>query len=120
MCPLIVAEKIEGHDWAGTIIREHVTGRRVTIEHGNTVVGSDYLLPACSHVGHGCTEGCGVVLANCALLGESVCIGGLCFLGGGAAVHEHGRIEEHVILGGCAANIGFACVCAGRRSPGPR
>jgi UDP-N-acetylglucosamine acyltransferase len=78
----------------GTVIRGQVTVHRATIENDNTVVGSECLLMACSHVGHDCTVGSGVVLANCALLGGFVSIGDHCFIGGGTSVHQHVRIGE--------------------------
>ncbi|MDR0679776.1 MAG: acyl-ACP--UDP-N-acetylglucosamine O-acyltransferase [Puniceicoccales bacterium] len=87
-----------------TVIREHVTVHRATIEDGNTIVGADCLLMACSHVGHDCVVGKNVILANCALLGGFVTVGDHCFIGGGSSLHQHVRVGEYVILGGYSAS----------------
>ncbi|MDR0595806.1 MAG: acyl-ACP--UDP-N-acetylglucosamine O-acyltransferase [Puniceicoccales bacterium] len=87
-----------------TVIREHVTVHRATIENGNTVVGADCLLMACSHVGHDCVVGKNAILANCALLGGFATVGDHCFIGGGSSLHQHVRVGEYVILGGYSAS----------------
>ncbi|MDR1255376.1 MAG: acyl-ACP--UDP-N-acetylglucosamine O-acyltransferase [Puniceicoccales bacterium] len=92
---------IIGHD---SVIREHVTVHRATIEGSNTAVGPHCLLMAGSHVGHDCVLGSAAVLANCALLGGFVNIGDHCFIGGGASLHQRVRVGEYAILGGYSAS----------------
>ncbi|MDR2436387.1 MAG: acyl-ACP--UDP-N-acetylglucosamine O-acyltransferase [Puniceicoccales bacterium] len=88
----------------GTVIREHVTIHRATTKNGNTVVGQNCLLMACSHIAHDCAVGSDVILANCALLGGFVTVGDHCFIGGGSSMHQHTRVGEYTILGGYSAS----------------
>ena len=57
-----------------TVIREFVTMNRGTSEHHKTVVGSDCLFMAYSHVAHDCIVGNNSILANCATLAGHVTI----------------------------------------------
>lgn len=86
-----------------TQLREHVTVHRASVGgRGVTRVGADCLLMACSHVGHDCELGDGVILANNVMLGGHVAVGERCFLGGGAAVHQFVRVGRHAMVGGLA------------------
>jgi len=87
---------------AGTIVREFVTINRSTEKGGHTVVGSNSLLMACSHVGHDCTVGDNVVIANAVLLAGHVGVGNHAVLGGGSAYHQFTRVGEGAIVGGLA------------------
>lgn len=88
---------------ARTQLREHVTVHRGSVGGtGQTVVGTDCLLMACSHVGHDSQLGNGVILANNVMLGGHVRLGDNCFLGGGAAVHQMVRIGRQAMVGGLA------------------
>jgi len=84
----------------GTVIREGVTINRSIHAGGKTSVGAHCFLMANCHVGHDCTVGDHVILANGALLGGHVIVGGHVFIGGNAAVHQHCRIGEGVMIGG--------------------
>ena len=53
----------------GTVLREGVTVHRATRQDGFTTVGADCFLMAQSHVGHDCTVGNSVTLANNVMLG---------------------------------------------------
>ena len=84
-------------------IREHATahlgtpgGRQVT------VIGSDVLLMAGSHVGHDCVLGDSVILAQGASLGGHVQLGDFVIVGGGAALHQGTRVGRHGFVGGMA------------------
>jgi UDP-N-acetylglucosamine acyltransferase len=75
------------------VIREGVTINRGTEkEDGETVVGDDCLLMACSHVAHDCRVGDHVTLANGVLLGG------------------HVRVHSHASLSGCVAVHHWATV----------
>jgi len=75
------------------VFREGVTVSRGTHkEQGVTRIGNDCLLMACSHVGHDCVLGDGVILSNAALL----------------AGHCH--LEDRAILSGAAALTHFTTV----------
>ncbi len=87
---------------AGTIIREYVTINRSTEKGGHTLVGSNTLLMACSHVAHDATIGDNVVIANAVLVAGHVLIGNHAVLGGGSAYHQFCRVGEGAIVGGLA------------------
>ena len=87
---------------AGTIIREYVTINRSTQEGGHTVVGSNCLLMACSHVAHDAVVGDNVVVANAVLIAGHVVVGSFAVLGGGSAYHQFTRVGESAIVGGLA------------------
>src|SRR5271156_3865494 len=50
------------------VFREHVTIHRSTTVDGETIIGSNIFFMAGSHVGHNCTVGDNIILANGALL----------------------------------------------------
>src|SRR5579863_7407608 len=85
---------------AGTVVREYVTINRSTEKGGFTVVGSDCLLMACSHVAHDSVVGDHAVIANNVLIAGHVAIGDYAVLGGGSAYHQFTRVGEGAILGG--------------------
>lgn len=81
--------------------REGVTVSRGTAkEKGITRIGSDCLLMACSHVGHDCVLGDGVLLANNALLAGHCHLEDRCALNGAAAVHQFTSIGRLAYVGG--------------------
>jgi UDP-N-acetylglucosamine acyltransferase len=89
---------------ARNMIREHVTMHTGTVSgRGVTVVGSDGLFMAGSHVAHDCIVGNNVVLANCATLGGHVHMADYVFMGGLAAAHQFSRIGRYSFIGGLAA-----------------
>jgi len=87
---------------AGTIIREYATINRSSEKGGFTVVGSNCLLMACSHVAHDSVVGDNVVVANAVLIAGHVVIGNHAVLGGGSAYHQFCRVGEGAIVGGLA------------------
>lgn len=87
----------------GSIIREHVTVNRSIHEGEATTLGEKCFLMATSHVGHDCTVGANVVLANAVLLAGHVIVGAHTFMGGGSAVHQFCRIGESVMVAGHAS-----------------
>ena len=82
------------------IIREYVTLNRGTINGGGkTVVGSDNLFMAYSHVAHDCIVGSHCVLANAASLAGHVEVGDYAILGGFTSVHQFTQIGSQAFCG---------------------
>jgi UDP-N-acetylglucosamine acyltransferase len=86
--------------------REHVTVHRSMHEAGHTSIGNANFLMATSHVGHDCTIGNRIVIANAALVAGHVDIDDHCFLGGGSAFHQFIRIGTYAMVQG---NGSFSC-----------
>lgn len=77
-------------------IREFTTIHRGTVQDESlTLIGSDNLLMAYTHVAHDCRIGNHVILANAASLGGHVHIGDWAILGGFSIVHQFCRIGAH-------------------------
>ena len=70
-----------------------------------TVVGSDCLLMAYSHVAHDCVLGNQVVLANCGTLAGHVTVEDQVIFGGLAGAHQFVRIGRLSMIGGCSKVI---------------
>lgn len=82
-------------------VREFVTMHLGTEDGGGeTVVGSDCLFMAYSHVAHDCRVGDHVILANGATLAGHVTVEDHAIIGGLSAVHQFTRIGCHVMLAG--------------------
>ena len=84
------------------VVRECVTLNRGTMATGKTVIGSDNLFMAYSHVGHDCVNGNHVVVANCVPFGGHCEVGDYVVIGGLAAVHQFVRIGRFSMVGGVA------------------
>jgi len=85
------------------IIREYVTINPGTVEGGSkTVIGSNNLLMAYSHIAHDCVVGNKCVLANAATLGGHVTLEDNAMIGGLSAVHQFTRLGRLSIIGGCS------------------
>lgn len=85
----------------GNVIREFVTlhlGSPGGI--GKTVIGSNNMFMAYSHVAHDCRVGNNVIMANSATLAGHVTIGNNVVFGGLCAVHQFTRIGDFVMIGG--------------------
>ena len=85
---------------ARTTIREYVTINRSLKVDAPTIVGSDCLLMACSHVAHDCVLGDKIVVANAVLLAGHVHVANNVILGGASAYHQFSRIGEGAMVGG--------------------
>mgnify|MGYP002624066849 FL=1 len=83
-----------------TVVREFATLNRGTSASGRTVVGSDCLLMAYSHVAHDCEIGNHVILANSVNLAGHVMIEDWVIVGGVTPVHQFVRIGAHAFVGG--------------------
>ena len=82
------------------VIREYVTLNRGTSDgNGKTVIGSDNLFMAYSHVAHDCIVGSHTIFANAASLSGHVEVGDYAILGGFTSVHQFTRIGERAFCG---------------------
>jgi UDP-N-acetylglucosamine acyltransferase len=82
------------------VIREYVTLNRGTDDgNGKTVIGSDNLFMAYSHVAHDCVVGDHTVFANAASLSGHVEIGDYAILGGFTSVHQFIQIGSKSFCG---------------------
>jgi UDP-N-acetylglucosamine acyltransferase len=82
-------------------IREYASIHRGTPNGtGKTVIGSNNLLMAYTHVAHDCRIGDHVIMANVATLGGHVQVGTRASIGGLVAVHQFCRIGTFSYIGG--------------------
>jgi len=83
-------------------IREFVTINPGTDKGTKTVIGSDNLIMAYSHIAHDCNIGDGNVFANSATLAGYVTVGNRTVIGGLVAIHQFCRLGDFSIIGGCS------------------
>lgn len=83
-----------------TTIREYATVNRGTASRGTTIVGSDCLIMAYSHVAHDCVLKDHVILGNATQLAGEVEIDDYAILSGAVLVHQFVRISKHVMIQG--------------------
>ncbi len=83
-----------------TTIRECVTINRGTAAKGKTIVGSNCLIMAYTHVAHDCIVGNHVILGNTTQLAGEVEIDDFAILSGGVLVHQFTRVGSHVMVQG--------------------
>lgn len=93
-------ERTELHVGDRTVIREYATLNRGTEWSGETVVGSDCLLMAYTHVAHDCRIGDHVILANAVNMGGHVVIEEWAIVGGVVPIHQFVRVGAHAFVGG--------------------
>ncbi len=85
-------------------MREGVTMNTGTVDGGGTtVVGSNCLFLANSHVAHDCQLGNHIIMSNNVMLAGHVKVEDRVILGGGAAVHQFSRIGRQAFVGGLSA-----------------
>lgn len=85
-----------------TTLRECVTVNRGTAARGRTVVGSNTLIMAYSHVAHDCIVGDNVIISNASQLAGEVIVDDYAVIGGGSLIHQFCHIGPHVMLQGGA------------------
>lgn len=85
-----------------TVIREFATLNRGTGASGKTVVGSDCLLMAYTHVAHDCELGDHVILSNAVNMAGHVIIEDWVIVGGMTPIHQFVRIGAHAFVGGAS------------------
>ncbi len=83
-----------------TTVREYATVNRGTAASGETVVGSDCLLMAYTHVAHDCILGDHVVLANAANMAGHVVLEDWVIVGGLTPLHQFVHVGTHAFIGG--------------------
>ncbi len=83
-------------------IREFVTINPGTDKGTKTIIGSDNLIMAYSHIAHDCAIGDGNVFANSATLAGYVTVGNKVVIGGLVAIHQFCRLGDLSIIGGCS------------------
>lgn len=81
--------------------REYTTVNRGTGVGEKTMIGSDNLFLAYSHVAHNCEVGSHCIFSNNATLAGHVLVEDHAIISGLAAVHQFCRIGRHSIVGGC-------------------
>ncbi len=84
------------------IIREYSTFNPGTGEGGRTVIGSNNLFMAYSHIAHDCLVGNNCVIANNGTLAGHVTIEDRAVVGGLVAIHQFVSIGTLSIIGGCS------------------
>jgi len=87
---------------ARNVFREFAQVHRSMRPEGETVIGDDGYLMACSHVAHDCVLGDSVTVCNAVLLAGHVTVGDRAFLSGLVAIHQFARIGELAMVGGGA------------------
>ena len=81
--------------------REFITINRGTAGGGGrTVVGSNCLLMAYTHVAHDCIVGNDVIMANNATLAGHICIDDHAIIGGISGIHQFVHIGTYAMIGG--------------------
>lgn len=99
--------------------RENVTVHRSNKLAEDTVIGSDNLLMAGSHVGHNCAIGNHVILANGALLGGHVTVDDRVFISGNCLLHQFVRVGSFALMqGGSAISKDLPPFCIARGDNG--
>lgn len=83
-----------------TTIRECVTINRGTASKGKTVVGSNCLLMAYTHIAHDCTIGNNVIMSNSVQVAGEVQVDDFAIIGGGSLIHQFVHIGTHVMVQG--------------------
>jgi len=84
----------------GNTIREYCTIHRGSTEGSATTIGDGNFLMVGNHLGHNCTLGNGVVMANDCLLAGHVRIDDRAFIGGGSRFHQGIRMGRLVMAEG--------------------
>ena len=85
-----------------TTLRECVTVNRGTAAKGKTVVGSNCLIMAYTHIAHDCVIGDNVIISNATQVAGEVQVDNDTVIGGGALIHQFTHIGSHVMIQGGA------------------
>lgn len=83
-----------------TQVRECVTVNRGTASKGKTVVGSNCLLMAYSHIAHDCELGNNIIIGNATQLAGEIIVDDYAIVSGGTLAHQFVRIGAHVMIQG--------------------
>jgi UDP-N-acetylglucosamine acyltransferase len=82
------------------IIREYVSIHRATGDDKATVIGNDNMLMAYCHIGHNCSLGNGIMMANMVGISGHVVVEDKAVFGGIVGVHQFVRIGTLAMVGG--------------------
>lgn len=85
-----------------TTLRECVTVNRGTDAKGKTVVGSNCLIMAYSHIAHDCVIGNNVIISNATQCAGEVVVDDFAVIGGGTLIHQFCHLGAHVMIQGGA------------------
>ncbi len=83
-----------------TVIRECVTINRGTKDKWKTVIGSDCLIQAYSHIAHDCNVGHHCIFSNSTTLAGHITIGDYVVLAGLVAIHQFVKVGSHAFITG--------------------
>ncbi len=83
-----------------TTIRECVTINRGTKDKSRTVIGSDCLIQAYSHIAHDCQIGNHCIFSNSTTLAGHITIGDYVVLAGLVAIHQFVKVGSHAFVTG--------------------
>ena len=84
------------------VFREYVSVHAATNDGDNTVIGSDNLLLAYTHVAHECVLGNHIIMSNYAGLAGHVQVDDYALIAAYGGVHQFCRIGLHSMIGGAA------------------
>jgi UDP-N-acetylglucosamine acyltransferase len=85
------------------VFREHVTVNCATKPEEATVLGSDNFFMAGAHIGHNCSVGNHVIMANTSMLGGHVTVQDRALISGSCLVHQFCRVGTLSIMQGGSA-----------------
>jgi len=85
-----------------TVVREFATLHRGTSATNKTIIGSNCLLMAYSHIAHDCIIGNKVIVSNGVQIAGHVHVEDHVIIGGLSAIHQFGKIGQHSMVGGGA------------------
>ncbi len=83
-----------------TTIRECVTINRGTIDRQQTIIGSNCLIMAYSHIAHDCIVGNHCIFSNNSTLAGHINVGNHVILAGMTAIHQFCSIGDHAFISG--------------------
>jgi UDP-N-acetylglucosamine acyltransferase len=83
-----------------TTVRECATINRGTAAKGATIVGSNCLLMAYSHIAHDCILGDYVIVGNATQIAGEVEIGDFAIISGGVLIHQFVHLGSHIMVQG--------------------
>lgn len=95
-----VGEETTAEIGDNTTVRECATVNRGTASKGKTVVGSNCLLMAYSHIAHDCRLGNSIIIGNASQIAGEVVIDDYAILSGGSLVHQFTHIGRNVMIQG--------------------
>lgn len=97
-----VGEKTTAVIGDNTTIRECATVNRGTASKGSTIIGSNCLIMAYSHVAHDCVLGNNIIMSNATQLAGEVVVDDFAVIGGGTLCHQFCHIGSYVMIQGGA------------------